>query len=459
MRGEIEKSLENVLKYAYIPELGEIISGKVRDCHFKDDLMYMIASDRISCFDVILKQCIPYKGQVLNGISKYFFKYLPMGVNHAVEEALVMEDPIDPNVTLVKNCTPIKIELVVRNYLTGSMWRAYKEGKRKFSGITFRDGLKQHQQLFGLFINPTSKAEKGHDEELDEKQCIEIISKQFRLSKDKAEEIYSEMKEQATEVFEKGTEIARKGSLLLVDTKYEFGLTKDKRLVLIDEVHTPDSSRYWTEGGYERGKPEEWSKEFVRQYLLNKGFQGDGKIPDLPKDVIIETSMRYIEIYERLTGKNFEFNDLPIQQRIINNLKKTGHIKGKLAIIIMGSESDKWHGNMIKKELKKYDIPAKLEVASAHRTPAYLENLVNFYNKSIEPLVLISVAGGTDALSGALSSLSESLVIACPPYTKTPKENLWMINQYVGNPKGSSCALIPKRENVAKAAAQHFNSL
>lgn len=456
----IEANLDNVLRYGFIPSLGEIISGKVRDCHFKKDLMYMIASDRISCFDVILNQCIPYKGQVLNEISRYFFRNISVNntekIEHVVKNALPVKNSIDPNLMLVEGCTPIKIELVVRNYLTGSMWRAYKEGRRKFSGMKFKNGLKQNQQLEELFINPTSKAEEGHDEEINEKQCLEIISKQFNLKKDEAGELYEKIKKQSIAIFQSGMQLASSGKLLLVDTKYEFGMTKDGRLVLIDEIHTPDSSRYWLKKDYEKGKPEEWSKEFVRQYLISQGFMGDGKIPDLSKEVIIETSKRYIDIYERLVGK-FEFNEYPIQQRLIHNLKKTGHTKGMLAVIIMGSFNDISHCCSLKTELKKYDIPVEMRVASAHRTPAYVEKLINYYNKSIEPLVMIGVAGGTDALSGALAARSNNLVISCPPYSSSPKEVKKALEMCLGNPKGSSNVLTPKRENVAKATAQHFS--
>lgn len=456
MQKKIEENLNNILQHAYIPELGDLKSGKVRDCHFKDDVMYMVSSDRISCFDVILNQCIPYKGQVLNETSRYFFRNLPTGVNHVVKNALPVENPIDPNLMLVEKCDPIRIELVVRNYLTGSMWRDYEKGKRTFSGIKFKDGLKQYQQLEELFINPTSKAEKGHDEEVDEKKCVDIISKQLKINEEEAHELYFEMKKQATAVFERGIEVASRGDLVLVDTKYEFGMTKDKKLVLIDEVHTPDSSRYWMKEDYKKGKHEEWSKEFVRQHLLSKGFKGDGAVPNLTKDVIIETSKRYIDIYERLVGRKFEFIDFPIQQRLVHNLKKIGHIKGGLAVIVIGSSSDIKHCKAIEKELEKYDIPVELKVASVHRSPSLVEKLVEKYNKSIEPLVLVSVAGGTDALSGTLGSLSKHLVLSCPPYKKSPKENLWILPQYVGNPKGSACALVPLRENVAKAVAQYF---
>ena len=463
MYKKIKENIDNVLKYAYIPELGEIKSGKVRDCHFKDDLMYMIASDRISCFDVILNQCIPYKGQVLNETSRYFFNMLPAynkeSMDHVVKNVSLDKNPIDPNVMLVENCTTVKIEMVVRQYLTGSMWRDYEKGKRVFSGVKFKDGLKKNQELENLFINPTSKADVGHDEEIDEKQCREIISKQFDIKKEQAEELYGKMKKQALSIFEGGMYFADMGDLLLVDTKYEFGMTKDKRLVLIDEVHTPDSSRYWLKKDYDKGNPEEWSKEFVRQYLINKGFKGEGKIPDLPKEVIIETSRRYIELYERLTSKAFEFDEKPIQQRLINNLKRTSDIKGLFAALIMGSKSDIGHCYQIRNDLKiYYGIPAEFRVASAHRTPAYVEEIANHYNRSIEPLVIISVAGGTDALSGALAARSKNLVISCPPYRDSPKEIRKSLEICLGNPEGSSNALITRRENVAKAVAQHFSS-
>ena len=461
MYRKIEGSLDNVLRYACIPELGEIISGKNRDCHFQDDIMYMITSDRISCFDVVLNQCIPYKGQVLNEISRYFFSMLSMDnheiAKHVVKNCLPEKNLIDPNVMLVESCTPIKIEMVVRNYLTGSMWRAYEKGKRTFSGVKFKDGLNKNQQLEELFINPTSKADTGHDEEIDKEQCIKIISEQFSVEKGKAWEIYEKMRSQAIPIFKEGMYFAGVGELLLVDTKYEFGITKDKRVVLIDELHTPDSSRFWLKEDYEKGKPEDWSKEFVRQYLISQGFTGDGKIPDLPKDVIIETSRRYIELYERLTGMPFEFDDTPIEQRLVNNLKRKADIKGMLAVIIMGSKSDISHCFEIKTELAKYDIPVEFRVASAHRTPAYVESIVDYYNRSIQPLVIVSVAGGTDALSGALAARSRNLVISCPPYKGSPREVKGALEVCLGNPQGSSNALIPKRKNVAKAVAQHFS--
>lgn len=460
MHKKIEENINNVLRHAYIPELGEMYSGKVRDIYRLEDKLLMITSDRVSCFDRILNQCIPYKGKVLNEMSRYFFRMIsvnaPMEVKHATLNALPIENLIHPNAILAEYVTPIKLEMVVRGYRSGSFDRAYAKGKRRFFENKLRNGIKKYEKLDSPIITPSTKAEAGHDVELkNRKQAISIIAKDFKFSFEEAENIYQKMENISHFLFERGTMLAKQGGLILVDTKYEFGL-KGKELFLIDEINTPDSSRYWMVEDYKKGKPAEWSKEFVRQYLLNLGFSGEGEIPDLTEEVIIETSKRYINIYERIVG-NFEFYDEPIEKNLVRSLKNKGYIEGMLAVIIMGSENDMPHVGYLEAELKKQGITSKRYTASVHRKPSLVEKIVNELNKSIEPLVIISVAGGTDALSGTLGSLSKNPVISCPPYDKSPKENLWMINQYIGNPRGSSCALVPRRENAVKAVLQYFN--
>ena len=272
--------------------------GKVRDVYtIGNKTLVMIASDRISAFDCILPKCIPFKGQVLNQIAVEFLN----ATKHIVPNWLTSAP--DPHVSIGKICQPIKIEMVIRGYLAGHAWREYNAGKRILCGVPLPDGLKENDPFPTPIITPSTKADAGHDEDISEE---EIIKKGLISS-----ENWEKLCQITRELFNYGTQHANKMNLILVDTKYEFGFYNND-IYLMDEIHTPDSSRYFYKEGYQQRqingeKQEQLSKEFVRQWLIENGFQGkDGqKMPEMPDDFVNLVSNRYIELYESITGKNF----------------------------------------------------------------------------------------------------------------------------------------------------------
>ncbi|MEK6477555.1 phosphoribosylaminoimidazolesuccinocarboxamide synthase [Catalinimonas sp. 4WD22] len=291
--------------------------GKVRDVYFLDKQIVLIATDRISAFDVILPRAIPYKGQVLSQIA---FEFLNATADIVPNWVTGMPDP---NAMLGFNCKPYPVEMVIRGYLAGHAWREYRDGKRSLCGVSLPEGLKENDPLPHPIITPATKAQEGHDEDISRE---EIISRGLV-----PEDHYKRLEDYTYRLYEKGSSIARNRGLILVDTKYEFG-TFDDSIHLIDEIHTPDSSRYFYAEGYEerqaKGEPQkQLSKEFVRQWLISQGFQGkEGqKMPEMTDEVVNSISERYIELYEKITGKNFVREKTDnilnrIQQNIINAL-------------------------------------------------------------------------------------------------------------------------------------------
>ena len=291
--------------------------GKVRDVYTVADLLIMVASDRISAFDHILPRPIPYKGQVLNQIATYFLEN-----TQDVCPNWLLATP-DPNVAVGHACTPYKVEMVVRGYCVGHAWRTYRSGERMLCGVRMPEGLRENDPFPTPIITPATKAEEGHDEDISRE---EIIRQGIVPEAD-----YLLLEEYALNLFQKGTEMAAEQGLILADTKYEFG-NKDGVIYLIDEIHTPDSSRYFYKDGFDerqsRGeKQRHLSKEFVREWLIANGFQGlDGQpMPPMPDDFVASVSARYIELYEQLTGRPFERADtrnihLRIEENILNYL-------------------------------------------------------------------------------------------------------------------------------------------
>jgi len=275
--------------------------GKVRDVYSFEDKIAMVATDRISAFDVVLPHPIPYKGQILNQIAAAFLK--------ATEDIVpnwVTATP-HPNVTIGKKCEPFKVEMVIRGYLTGHAWREYKSGKREICGVHLPDGLKENEKLASPIITPTTKADEGHDEDITKGEILEKNIVGF--------DDYALLEKYTLELFDRGTELAKEKGLILVDTKYEFGKYRGE-ILLIDEIHTPDSSRYFYAEGYAQRQldgeaQKQLSKEFVRQWLISNDFQGkEGQqIPTMTEEVINGISERYIELYEKITGNAFERTD------------------------------------------------------------------------------------------------------------------------------------------------------
>ena len=280
----------------------KVYHGKVRDVYFIDNkYLVMVASDRISAFDVILPEGIPYKGQVLNQIAALF-----LDETKDIVPNWKIATP-DPMVTVGRLCKPFPVEMIIRGYLTGSSWRTYKSGKREICGVEIPEGMKEHQRFEKPIITPTTKADEGHDEDISREEII----RQGLIS----EEDYKQIEEITYKLFQRGTEIAAKHGLILVDTKYEFGKIGDQ-IYLMDEIHTPDSSRYFIADQYEecfeKGLPvKQLSKEFVREWLMANGFQGqDGQqVPEMTPEIVSSISERYIELYEKVTGMKFEKAD------------------------------------------------------------------------------------------------------------------------------------------------------
>ena len=291
-------------------------TGKVRDVYSIDDsYIVMVATDRISAFDVVLPEGIPYKGQVLNQIAS---KFLDL-TEDIIPNWKIAE--VDPMVTVGLRCEPYKVEMVVRGYLAGHAWREYRDGKRTLCGVALPDGLRENDRLPEPIITPTTKAAEGHDEDISRE---EIIARGIVPADE-----YAELERYTLALFQRGTEIAAKRGLILVDTKYEFG-RKDGRIMLMDEIHTPDSSRYFYADGYEerleRGERQrQLSKEFVREWLMANGFQGlEGqKVPEMTPEVVAGITDRYVELYEHITGEKFERTECnDILSRIYANIEE-----------------------------------------------------------------------------------------------------------------------------------------
>lgn len=299
------------------PQQTGVYHGKVRDVYTIDNrLLAVVSTDRISAFDVILPKGIPYKGQVLNQTAAFFLE-----ATADIVPNWMISTP-DPQVTLGVACRPVKVEMIVRGYLAGSAARAYASGARSICGVPLPEGLRENDRLPHPIITPTTKADAGHDEDI----CrADIIARGIA-----SEEVYSQMERYALALFARGTEMAAARGLILVDTKYEFGIDPEGRVILIDEIHTPDSSRYFYSEGYaERqaaGEPQrQLSKEFVRQWLISNGFMGrpGEKVPEMTDEYCREVSERYIELYEHITGRKFvKAPEGDPAQRIATNVDK-----------------------------------------------------------------------------------------------------------------------------------------
>ncbi|MDO5665231.1 MAG: phosphoribosylaminoimidazolesuccinocarboxamide synthase [Bacteroidia bacterium] len=298
------------------PGQTHVYHGKVRDVYsIGNDTLVMIATDRISAFDVILPEGIPYKGQVLNQIAAKF-----LDATADIVPNWKQASP-DPMVTVGVRCEPFKVEMVIRGYITGSAWREYKKGERTLCGLPLPEGMRENQKFDTPLITPTTKADEGHDENISREEIIAqgLVSK----------EDYEQLEKYTYALFQRGTEMAAEKGLILVDTKYEFG-KKDGKIYLIDEIHTPDSSRYFYREGYEerfeKGEEQkQLSKEFVRKWLMENGFQGlEGQqVPEMTTEYCNSVSERYIELYEKIVGEPFVKADVKdLETRIEENVKE-----------------------------------------------------------------------------------------------------------------------------------------
>lgn len=291
-------------------------SGKVREVYkIKNNILVMVSTDRLSAFDVVLPKGIPYKGQILNQIACKMLN----ATSHIVPNWLISSP--DPNVSIGDACEPFKVEMVVRGYLSGHSARLYKTGKRKICGVTMPDGMRENDKFNYPIITPTTKAENGsHDEDISREEIL--------LNNVVSEEDYTVLEDYSLKLFNEGTRIAKQQGLILVDTKYEFGKNSNNEIILIDEIHTPDSSRYFYLDSYDdlqssKLPQRQLSKEFVRQWLIGKGFQGKKNqiVPEMSSEYVNGVSERYIELYEKITGLKFVKEELKeIEQRIETNV-------------------------------------------------------------------------------------------------------------------------------------------
>jgi phosphoribosylaminoimidazole-succinocarboxamide synthase len=291
-------------------------TGKVRDVYtIADKYLIMVATDRISAFDVVLPKGIPYKGQVLNQIAA---RFLDATADICPNWKIATPDPV---VTIGRFCKPFPLEMIIRGYLTGSSWRAYKNGKREICGVAVPDGMKEHQRFPEPIVTPTTKAVEGHDEDISKEEILRtgLVSK----------EDYEMMEKYTIALFKRGSEMADQKGLILVDTKYEFGKA-DGKIFLIDEIHTPDSSRYFYKEGYEerqaKGEQQkQLSKEFVREWLMANGFQGQTgqQVPEMTDELVTQISERYIELYENIIGEKFVRSDVSnVLSRVETNVNQ-----------------------------------------------------------------------------------------------------------------------------------------
>ena len=448
------------------PQLSKIHSGKVRESYRIDDSTRMIlVTDRISCFDKILETPVPGKGAILNGIANFWFEQTrSICENHFIEQ-------IHPNISLYRETRPVRVEMIVRAYLTGSAWREYEKGKRTFSGVALPDGMKKNQKLAFPILTPTTK----------EKSDREITPAEIVETGLATEKTYKTMAEIALRLFEFGTGKLFDRGIILVDTKYEFGLSEGE-VVLIDEIHTPDSSRFWSVEEYRRnqGKIESIDKEFVRSWLMNDRIGHE--LPSvLPAEVVAETTKRYGEIFSLITGHVPPFHrevegggpqgghrrpdgallaDPPssdeVHSSIYEALCRKKLIKDGYVAIIMGSKNDLPHAKKIAGIIEKFDIMTEFRVVSAHKNGERIPEIASEYNNSIEPGAIIAVAGRSNGLGGALAANLNIPLFNCPPF-QDKNDLILNINSSLMMPSNTPAATVIDPESAALAALRSLN--
>ena len=442
----------NTLTHFASPQLPLLHRGKVRDSlRAPSSDRLIIVTDRLSAFDSVLETAIPHKGAVLNGLANFWFaKTAHIIPNHVLKL-------VDANAMLVKEAEPIKVEMVVRHYLTGSMWRGYQAGQRTFSGVTVPDGLTKHQPFPEFIVTPTTK------EESDREITPENLVSEGWVSK----ELYDQMKEKSLALFKVGSELLAEKGIILVDTKYEFGLLNGE-LILIDEMHTPDSSRFWSTEDYAKNPEtaEQMDKEYVRQWLIAN--KQDGKYPRaLTSEVAQEASRRYLDIYARITGAPLptaepEGTDAPgtgrhdTRARLLANLVAAGLLKDAWVNIVMGSPADREHCEKIRQQFEGYNIFTQLRVTSAHKNGEAIAGMAEIWNNSIEPGVIIAIAGLSNGLGGALAANVNVPVISCLFY-KDYAELAMNLNSSVIMPSGTPNLTVVRPDNAAQAALRALN--
>ncbi len=423
------------------PQLECLHRGKVRDSYRIDsETRLIVATDRLSAFDRVLETGIPGKGAVLTKLAAFWFER----TRDFVENHLV--DIVGSRAMRVREAKPILIEMVVRGYITGSAWRKYRDGARTISGVALREGFAKNDRFEAPIVTPTTK--DVHDTEISPE---EIVARGLIDGP-----TYERMKTVSLQLFDEGSQYLASHGILLVDTKYEFGLVNGE-LVLIDEIHTPDSSRFWSADDYaaDADNVEACDKEFVRGWLLEE--QAAGRDPmALPAEIVEETTRRYREICERITGAPPPPIPRDSRREIIGDLSAAGLVKDGVVAIVMGSPSDREHAEKIAEIVRSYDIETRLHVASAHKTPESVARLAAEYTAACEPCAMVAVAGLSNGLGGALAANATVPVINCPPF-KNDADFLVNINSSLMMPSKTPAVTAVRPDNAAHAALRSLN--
>lgn len=430
----------NYLTNIVTPQLKKIHTGKVRES-FRVDAhsRLIVATDRISCFDFVLETPVPGKGSVLNSLAAFWFENTRDIIdNHFIKL-------VDPTISLVKEAQPIPVEMIVRGYMTGSAWRGYQSGKREVSGVPLPEGMTLNQAFEQPIVTPTTK------EKNDREISAEGLFEEGWVSRD----IYAQMEQAALALFKRGSEMLAERGIVLVDTKYEFGMI-DGKVVLIDEIHTPDSSRFWSKSDYEKNpaSAEQLDKEYVRGYLLENKVDGEYR-KALPREVVAETTRRYQAIYQMITGEPISISE-NVHARIHSNLVNEGLIKDGYIAIIMGSPGDVEHCRKIQEVIKSYDVCCELRVVSAHKNGEELPRITESFNQSIEPVAVIAVAGRSNGLGGALGANLSVPVFSCPPFADR-SDLMVNINSSLLMPSYTPAATIVDTRNAALVALRSLS--
>ncbi|MBI4818690.1 MAG: AIR carboxylase family protein [Deltaproteobacteria bacterium] len=424
------------------PQLQKLHRGKVRDSFRVDgSTRLIIVTDRLSAFDRVLDSPIPRKGEVLNQLSGWWFERTRDLVdNHLIKT-------IGPSGALVREASPVKIEMVVRGFITGSMWRGYAKGERAFSGHTVPDGLTQNQRLERAIVTPTTKEKSDRPI-----TPLQIVAEGWTTA-----ERYEQMQTISLQLFERGRRILAERGLLLVDTKYEFGIIED-RLCLIDELHTPDSSRFWDARAHESdpASVDSLDKEFVRRWLLARPGAIEAKEVVLPGDVVAETSRRYLELFHRVTERQLPDTDEPVASRQLRSLVGEGLVKDAWVAVIMGSPADRSFCESIAEQIRSRGVYCELRVMSAHKNGERILEVADEYNHTLEPGVVVAVAGRSNGLGGALAANLNVLVINAPPF-KDQVDILTNVGSSLMMPSKTPAVTAIGADNAARAAVAALN--
>ena len=442
----------NTLTRFATPQLHLLHRGKVRDSlRIDEKTRLIIVTDRLSAFDSVLETAVPHKGAVLNGLANFWFDKTRHIIPNHVQKV------VDANAVLVHEAQPIKVEMIVRGYLTGSMWRGYARGQRTFSGVTVPDGIGQHQPFPVPILTPTTK------EEIDREITPDSLVSEGWVRR----ELYEQMAETSLRLFDMASKHLAAQGIILVDTKYEFGLL-DGELILIDEIHTPDSSRFWSADDYAANPTavEQMDKEYVRQWLIAN--KKDGQYPRaLTPAVAQEASRRYLDIYQRITGEALptaepDTTGAPgtgrhdARARLLANLVAAGLLKDAWVTIVMGSPADREYCETIRQQLDGYHVFTQLRVLSAHENGEALAGIADSWNHSIEPGVVVAVVGPGSGLGGALAANVNVPVISCPPYQDYAELALALSSSVIV-PSGTPSLTVVRPDNAAQAALRALN--